>query len=232
MRGFYLFIIWIVALAATIASANIKDRKSARITVPEPDRKEVVNFDDEDDYVDDYVDNYDEEDDYIPPPPKRRSHSQLSLMVSNGFGPNTGCFVGNCTAFAPIQRMCGGYYVQGYGNSCMPPSRQRVVYEDYVVPAEAPNNFMLQQACGCAGVPTCGCSGQPQTNVLALNYQQPLPNIYSGWHPLSGGLDMLVDNRPTLFHIQPPPQPQPLGNRSFGFTPREGMDPHSGMFGI
>ena len=225
MRGFYLSIIWIMALAVTMAYAG-EDFKPRRIQVDEKEDKPVFKpkrIIKKEDPVEEEEYQDDEEEEVVD-----RSVKYRSLEMGVTFGRPMGCIISNCQSFMPMQRMCGGIYVQGYANQCMPPQQRPVIYQDIIVP-EYPSQFGMRNSCGCQGVYGCGCSQQPSTNVLFVNNVQPMPNVMPTWQPLTARVDALFQNNPTYINLPPQPQLMNLGPRDGGFIPRLGVDPHAGM---
>lgn len=225
MRGFHLLIIWIMALAVTVAYAGPKDPTPVHI----PDEVLDVPEDEVEDSPPEVEEEEPEEEEYEPEPEAVRPEPQrrVSLELNAHFGRGLGCMVPNCASFIPMQRMCGGIMVSV--NSCVPPPQYRnVVYQDIYVPAQQPGFPMQQGFCPCQGQMGCGCGAQ--TNVLLVNSIPPMPNITPRW----GGLT--VHQRPVwgptpqaVFQVPNAHQPN-LNDRNTGFIPRLGYGADAGSF--
>jgi hypothetical protein len=157
--------------------------------------------------------------------PAPRSH--FSLDINANFGRSLGCLIPNCGAFVPVQRICGGVYVQGYANQCMPPQYRPVVYQNVYV-HEQPNNFQMQGYCPCQGQMGCGCGAQAP--VLFVNNVQPIMPPRIGWDGVNGRTMPVWGPTPQAVFEVPTQQHQNLGNRNTGFIPREGFGPSAGSY--
>lgn len=247
MRGFHLLIIWVMALAVTIAyaakeqtpSKEIKDTNLVRVDKKDspPPRlvveEDIRDTDDDGDRWDPNLeDNYDEEEAVVerhePEIRVQEPERHFSLEINANFGRRIGCVIPNCGSFMPVQRICGGVYIQ-YGNQCVPPGYRPVIYQDVYV-HEQGNRFQQQGFCPCAGQMGCGCGAL--TNVLLVNNTPPIMSPRIGWDGVNGQTIPVWGPQPQEVFVVPQQSNQHLNNRSGGFIPRQGMSPTSGMFPV
>jgi hypothetical protein len=224
-----------MALAVTIAYAGKVQAPSKEVVDTDlivekkkdsPPPRELVK---EDLHIDDDDDKHEEEIVEREPEPEVRVEEprrHFSLEINANFGRSLGCIIPNCGAFVPVQRICGGIYVQGYANQCVPPGYRPVVYQNVYV-HEQPNNFQMQGYCPCVGQMGCGCGAQ--TPVLMVNNVQPIMPPRIGWDGVNGRTIPVWGPQPQEVFVLPQQQNQHLGPRQGGFIPREGFAPTSGM---
>lgn len=233
MRGFHLLIIWVMALAVTIAYAAkvqappkeivesdlvVEDKKKA------PPPKEIV----EEDLVVDHGDDDDDDEEIVEEPvreqvdiePPRRP---FSLEINARFGRSLGCVIPNCGSFMPMQRMCGTVYIQGYSNQCMPPMQHPpVIYQNVYVPQQ---QNPMQGFCPCQGQMGCGCGAQ--ASLLFVNNVQRIESPRIGWDGVNGQTRPVWGPTPqAMFEV--PVQHEALGPRNTGYIPRLGFGPNAG----
>ncbi|MEZ4813692.1 MAG: hypothetical protein R3A80_00600 [Bdellovibrionota bacterium] len=244
MRGFHLLLMWIMALAIT--NAHAKKVSAPSVTVQDEDlrvetKKEdkkvsspPVHVEDEDLDVEDDVPAeeevvYDEEEETIvaeePAPLQENRH--FSLEINGSFGRSLGCIIPNCGSFVPMQRMCGGVYVQGYANQCQPPQYRQVVYQDVYV-NEQSSNYQMRGYCPCQGQMGCGCGAR--TPVLFVNNVQPMPTPTPTWRPLVTRTAPVWGPTPQAVFEVPTQQQHSLNPRNTGFIPREGFPYNAGSY--
>lgn len=219
MKALNFLLIWIMALAVTIAYAGSSKDSSVPTRIqkkelPPPPRVEV---DEEEREL-----AVDEE--KLPEAPRR-----FNLSLGASFGQQLGCVVPNCNSFVPIRAVCGVQVI--YANQCMPPQMvngRQVIYQDVYLPAPQQGGYQLGGPCMCQGQMNCPCA-RPTTNFLFINQMTPFPSVTPRWNGLSTKMAPAFVPQPQAQFEVPQQHQTPMNHRDFGFTPRDGFYPTSGM---